>query len=90
MYTGKTSKTLSTLILVFFILASCAPNLPQWVQNFDTLPKIEGFIVAQVFTMKDNIYAQHCDNAGNQLWMKYSNESDTWKRGKYETRGCVE
>ena len=40
--------------------------------------------------MKDNIYAQHCDNAGNKLWMKYSEESKTWKSGKYETGGCVE
>ena len=40
--------------------------------------------------MKDNIYAQHCDNAGNKLWMKYSEENRKWKRGKYETRGCVE
>ena len=78
------------LILGFFILVSCAPNPPRWVQSLEILPKIEGFIVAGVYFMKDNIYAQHCDNAGNKLWMKYSEESKTWKRGKYETRGCVE
>ena len=81
---------IKNLILVFFILASCAPNPPRWVQSLETLPEIEGFIVAGVCSMKDNIYAQHCDNAGNKLWMKYSEESKTWKSDKYETGGCVE
>jgi len=78
------------LILVLFILASCAPNPPRWLQSLETLPKIEGFIVAGIYSMKDNIYIQQCDIAGNKLWMKYSEESKTWERGKYETRGCVE
>ena len=76
------------LILVFFILASCAPDPLRRVQSIGTLPTIEGFILAGIYSMKDNIYAQHCDNAGNKLWMKYSEENRKWKRGKYETRGC--
>ena len=39
------------LIIVFFILASCAPNPPRWVQSLETLPKIEGFIVAGFYSM---------------------------------------
>jgi len=35
--------------------------------------------------MKDYVYGQHCNNAVNKLWMKYSEESKTWKRGKNET-----
>ena len=78
------------LVLISFVLASCAPNPPRWVQSLGTPPKIEGFIVAGVYSMKENIYTQYCDSAGNKLWMKYSEESKTWKRGKYETGGCVE
>ena len=78
------------LILVFFILASCAPNPPRWVQNLEIPSKMEGFILAGVYSMNDNIYAQYCDNAGNKLWMKYSEESKIWESSKYETGGCEE
>ena len=81
---------IKNLILIIFILVSCAPDSLRRMKSIGTLPKIEGFILAGKFSMKNNIYAQHCDNAGNKLWIKYSEESKKWKRGKYETLGCVE
>ena len=81
------------IILTFsliVLLTSCAPNLStsQWERSMSQFPKIDGFISAGFFNMNDSIYSQHCDSHGNQLWYKWDDSGDLWKRIKYNTLGC--
>ena len=40
--------------------------------------------------MNDTFIAQFCDSHGNQLWMKYDNETKKWSGSNYVTLGCSE
>ena len=41
-----------------------------------------------IFEMQKTFYAQHCDMNGNQQWLKYKEETHSWKKIKYVTGGC--
>ncbi|MBT7035246.1 MAG: hypothetical protein HN973_00825 [Lentimicrobiaceae bacterium] len=83
------------LLLVIVITSSCSQMLvseheaPLWIRSLETIPTLEGYRRAGVFEIEDKILVQHCDAKGNQLWLKYNEQTNSWSRGKYVTLGCV-
>jgi len=91
------------IILTLPFLISCAPDEdesltnfatrlnypPEWVKSIETLHKPEGFQHAGIFDLNDTFIAQFCDPHGNQLWMKYDNETKEWSGTRYVTFGCI-
>ena len=69
----KMFKTIVILLLWYLFLVSCAPDPrpPLWIRSLETLPQVEGFNRAGVFTINKKIYVQYCDPEGNQIWMRY-------------------
>ena len=61
------------VILLILLLSGCAaePQSPLWIRSLETLPQVEGFSKAGVFTINKRIYVQYCDPKGNQIWMNY-------------------
>jgi len=80
------------LICLMMIVIGCAPDLhpPLWIRSLETLPQVEGFNRAGVFTINKKIYVQYCDPEGNQIWMRYDEYSLKWRQSRYNTLGCVE
>ena len=74
------------------ILMACAPDPrpPLWLQSLETLPQVEGFSRAGVFTINKKLYVQYCDLGGNQIWMRYNEKTHTWRQSRYNSLGCVE
>ena len=85
------------IILISSFLISCAADefttrlnlTPKWVKSLETLPRVEGFSRAGVFTINGKIYVQHCDPEGNQMWMRYNEKTFTWRQSRHNTLGCV-
>ena len=78
-------------VIIIVLLTSCAPpNSPLWTQSLETLPKVEGFIQSGVFTINGKLYVQNCDSGGNQIWMRYNEETHTWRQSRYNTLGCLD
>ena len=76
-------------VIIIVLLASCAPpNSPLWMYSLESLPKVEGFSRAGVFTINGKIYVQNCDAGGNQIWMRYNEKTHTWRQSRYNTLGC--
>ena len=73
------------------ILMACAPDPrpPLWLRSLETLPQVEGFNRAGVFTINKKIYVQYCDSGGNQIWMRYNEKTHTWRQSRYNSLGCV-
>ena len=71
---------------------ACAPDPrpPLWLRSLETLPQVEGFNRAGVFTINKKIYVQYCDPGGNQIWMRYNEKKHTWRQSRYNSLGCVE
>ncbi len=42
-----------------------------------------------VFTINGKLYVQNCDSGGNQIWMRYNEETHTWRQSRYNTFGCL-
>ena len=78
-------------VLTIVLLTSCAPNhrAPLWLRAIETLPQVEGFSRAGLFTINKKIYVQFCDLGGNQIWMRYNEEAHTWRQSRYNSLGCV-
>jgi len=78
-------------IVMLVLLTSCAiePRPPLWLRSLETLPQVEGFSRAGVFTINKKIYVQYCDPGGNQIWMRYNEEKHTWRQSRYNSLGCV-
>jgi hypothetical protein len=78
--------TVATILL----LASCASDTrpPLWLRAIETLPQMEGFSRAGLFTINDKIYVQFCDSGGNQIWMRYNEGKHTWRQSRYNSQGC--
>ena len=72
-------------------LGSCAPDPrpPLWLRSLETLPQVEGFSRAGVFTINKKIYVQYCDPGGNQIWMRYNEKTHAWRQSRYNSLGCV-
>jgi len=80
------------MILTLSFLISCAPHYSEdqkWIYSLETLPQVEGFSRAGVFSINGKIYVQKCDIGGNQIWMRYNEETHTWRQSRYNTFGCL-
>ena len=77
-------------VVIVVLLTSCAPNhrAPLWLRAIETLPQVEGFSRAGLFTINDKIYVQFCDPNGNQTWLRYNEDKHTWRQSRYNTLGC--
>ena len=80
--------TVTTILL----LASCAADTssPAWLRAIETLPQVEGFSRAGLFTINEKIYVQFCDPQGNQIWLRYNEGKHTWRQSRYNSQGCVD
>jgi len=77
-------------LLVYFMVACAAEQQPTlWIRSLETLPQVKGFSRAGVFTINGKIYVQNCDPEGNQIWMRYNEETHTWRQSRYNSLGCV-
>ena len=77
--------------LIILLLCGCAADKKhskRWITSLETLPRVEGFVITGIFEMQKTFYAQHCDMNGNQQWLKYKEETHSWKMIKYVTGGC--
>ena len=74
------------------LLASCAvdPHSPLWMRSLETLPQVEGFSRAGIFTINGRVYVQLCGVGGNQVWMRYNEKTHAWSQSRYNTLGCVD
>ena len=79
-------------VLTIVLLTSCAPNhrAPLWLRAIETLPQVEGFSRAGLFTINAKIYVQYCDPSGNQIWLRYKEAKHTWTQSRYNSQGCVD
>ena len=78
--------------LIILLLTGCAvdrKHSERWITSLKTLPRVEGYVVTGIFELGKNLYAQHCDSKGNQQWLRYKEETHSWKKGKYVTGGCA-
>ena len=80
------------IILTLSFLISCAiePRPPLWLRAIETLPQVKGFSRAGLFTINKKIYVQYCDSGGNQIWMRYNEDKNTWRQSRYNTLGCLD
>ena len=78
-------------VIIIVLLASCAPETrpPLWLRAIETLPQIEGFSRAGLFTINKKIYVQFCDPQGNQIWVRYNENKHQWRQSRYNSQGCV-
>ena len=79
-------------VVLFSFLVSCAPDPrpPLWLQAIETLPQVEGFSRAGLFTINKKIYVQYCDPKGNQIWMRYNEHSMKWRQTRLNSGGCTD
>ena len=79
-------------VFTIVLLTSCAPETrpPLWLRAIETLPPVEGFSRAGLFTINDKIYVQYCDPNGNQKWLRYNGDKNTWRQSTYNSQGCVD
>jgi hypothetical protein len=77
-------------VIIIVLLTSCAPPKESlWAYSLETLPKVEGYMQSGVFTINGKLYVQNCDSGGNQIWMRYNEETHTWRQSRYNTFGCL-
>ena len=79
-------------VVMLVLLTSCAPGprAPLWLRAIETLPQVEGFSRAGLFTINKKIYVQFCDSGGNQIWLRYNEKKHTWRQSRYNSQGCVD
>jgi len=78
-----------TVILIVLISSCAPPRESLWIYSLETLPKVEGYMQSGVFTINGKLYVQNCDSGGNQIWMRYNEETHTWRQSRYNTFGCL-
>ena len=78
-------------ICIIVLMTSCAiePRTPLWLRAIETLPQVEGFSRAGLFTINEKIYVQFCDPSGNQKWLRYNDDKHTWRESRYNSQGCI-
>ena len=78
-------------VVIIALLTSCAiePRPPLWLTAIETLPPVKGFSRAGLFTINKKIYVQFCDPNGNQIWLRYNGDKNTWRQSRYNSLGCV-
>ena len=77
-------------VFTILLLSSCAPETrpPLWLTAIETLPQVQGFSRAGLFTINGKIYVQFCDPNGNQKWLRYNESKHTWRESRYNSQGC--
>ena len=80
------------LTVLIVLLTSCAPDPrpPLWIRSLETLPQVEGFSRAGVFTINKKLYVQLCDPEGNQIWMRYNEKTLAWRQTRLNSGGCTD
>ena len=78
-------KALITATLIF--LVGCAVPPEDWTK-VKPPPVTPSLIQAGFFEIENSLYSQHCDPKGNQIWMKWDENKELWKKVKYNTLGC--
>jgi len=77
-------------VIIIILLTSCAPPRESlWIYSLETLPKVEGYMQSGVFTINGKLYVQNCDSTGNQIWMRYNEETHSWRQSRYNSFGCL-
>ena len=78
-------------VVIIVLLTSCAiePRPPLWLRAIETIPQVKGFSRAGLFTINKKIYVQFCDPGGNQIWLRYNGDKNTWRQSRYNSQGCV-
>ena len=59
----------------------------DWVSGGEK-PEMQGYVVAGVFGLNNNIFVSHCDASGNLRLLKFNSKEETWKSSRFETGGC--
>ena len=79
-------------VCIIILLTSCAPDprSPLWLTAIETLPQVENYSRAGLFTINEKIYVQFCDTSGNQIWLRYNEDKHTWRQSRYNSHGCVD
>ena len=77
-------------VFTIILLTSCAADTrpPLWLRAIETLPQVEGFSRAGLFTINEKIYVQYCNSYGTQIWMRYNEDKHTWRQSRYNSQGC--
>ena len=78
--------TVATILLIAYCAADT--RSPLWLTAIETLPPVEGFSRAGLFTINGKIYVQFCDPNGNQKWLRYNESKHTWRESRYNSQGC--
>jgi hypothetical protein len=78
-----------TVILIVLISSCAPPRESLWIYSLETLPKVEGYMQSGVFTINGKLYVQNCDSTGNQIWMRYNEETHSWRQSRYNSFGCL-
>ena len=79
-------------VVIIVLLTSCAPDTrpPLWLKAIETLPQVEGYSRAGLFTINEKIYVQFCDPSGNQKWLRYNDDKHIWRESRYNSQGCID
>ncbi len=81
---------LISLLAYFIVACAVEPRPPLWLTAIETLPQVEGFSRAGLFTINEKIYVQFCDPQGNQIWLRYNEGKHIWRQSRYNSQGCVD
>ena len=74
-------------VTIFLLMTSCAVEPEDWTK-VKPPPQTLGLERAGFFNIGDSLYSQHCDPKGNQIWMRWDENKELWKKVKYNTLGC--
>ena len=72
---------------LMFLLVGCAVPPEDW-HKVQPPPQMPSLIQSGFFNIDNALYSQHCDPKGNQIWMKWDENKELWKKVKYNTLGC--
>ena len=74
-------------VTIFLLMTSCAVPPEDW-HKVKAPPQVPSLIQSGFFNIDNTLYSQHCDPKGNQIWMKWDENKELWKKVKYNTLGC--
>ena len=91
-------KIMIKILLIFLLfLGGCSDSKYskysiEWRERLQSLPE-STFAMVGVVSLgnKEHTYyfVQKCDDKGNQKWLKYLPEKETWIQTRYVTHGCL-
>ena len=89
MYSSNKKQTRGKEIIIasLMFLVGCAVPPEDW-HKVQPPPQMPSLIQSGFFNIDNALYSQHCDPKGNQIWMKWDENKELWKKVKYNTLGC--